>query len=72
MLETGRFGTLAKLAAAEHINAFYVAHILRLTQLAPAIVEVILDGRQPEGVTLRVVMKGKALEWRAQTVTAAL
>jgi hypothetical protein len=33
---------------------------------------VILDGRQTEGVKLRVVMKGVALEWRAQTVTAAL
>jgi len=50
MLETGRFGTLAELAASEKINASYVSRVLRLTLLAPAIVEAILDGRQPEGV----------------------
>ena len=31
MLETGRFATTTELAAAEKINASYVARILRLT-----------------------------------------
>jgi hypothetical protein len=48
MLETGRFRMLAELAAAEKINATYVSRLLRLTPLAPDIVEAILDGRQPE------------------------
>jgi hypothetical protein len=67
MLETGRFGTLAELASAEKINASYVSRILRLTLLAPDIVEAILDGRQPEGLTLPRLMEGVELEWARQT-----
>ena len=44
MLESGRFGTLAELAAAEKINASYVSRVLRLTLLAPVIVEAIVEG----------------------------
>ncbi len=52
MLESGRFATITELAAAEKINASYVSRILRLTLLAPDVVEAILDGRQPEGKRL--------------------
>jgi hypothetical protein len=45
MLESGEYGTLAELAAAERISRSYVCRILRLTLLAPDIVERILDGR---------------------------
>jgi hypothetical protein len=63
MLEDGRFGTLAELAAAEKINASYVSRVLRLTLLAPDMVEAILDGRQPEGMTLPGLMEGVEVEW---------
>ncbi|MCX7381917.1 MAG: hypothetical protein NT133_10990 [Alphaproteobacteria bacterium] len=52
MLETGRFATITELPAAEKINASYGSRILRLALLAPDVVEAILDGRQPEGMTL--------------------
>ena len=39
MLETGRFATITELAAAEKINASYVARILRLTLLTPDLVQ---------------------------------
>ena len=58
MLETGRFSTISELAVAERINASYVSRILWLTLLAPDIVEAILDGRQPEGMTLPGLLKG--------------
>ena len=58
MLETGRFATITELAAAEKINVSYVARMLRLTLLAPDLVEAILDGRQPEGMTLPGVIEG--------------
>jgi hypothetical protein len=45
MLESGAYGTIAELAAAEKINSSYVSRLLRLTLLAPEIVEMILDGR---------------------------
>ncbi len=63
MLESGQFATLAELAAAEKINASYVSRILRLTLLAPDIVEAILEGRQPDGMTLPELMEEVAVEW---------
>lgn len=67
MLETGRFATINELAAVEKINSSYVSRVLRLTLLAPDIVEAILDGRQPEGMTLPRLMERFPVEWRQQT-----
>ena len=50
----------------EKINASYVLRVLRLTLRAPDIVEAILDGRQPEGVTLPVLMDPFPVEWASQ------
>ena len=66
MLETGRYGTIDELAAAEKINSSYVSRLLRLTLLAPDTVEAILDGRQPTGMTLPVLMEPFTVEWGAQ------
>jgi hypothetical protein len=66
MLESGRFATITELAAAEKINSSYVSRVLRLTLLAPDIVEAILDGRQPEGMTLPGLMKPFPVEWNGQ------
>ena len=43
-------------ASAEKINESYVSRVLRLTLLAPDIVEAILDGRQPTEMTLPGLM----------------
>ncbi len=66
MLETGRFATINELAAAEKINSSYVSRVLRLTLLAPDIVEAILDGRQPQGMTLPGLMRQFAVDWGKQ------
>jgi len=66
MMETGRYGTLNELAAAEKINSSYVSRLLRLTLLAPDIVEAILDGRQPVGMTLPRMMEPFTVEWERQ------
>jgi hypothetical protein len=64
LLEEGRFGTLAELADAERINRSYVCRVLRLTLLAPEIVERILDGRPTVG--LPQLMKPFPVEWERQ------
>jgi hypothetical protein len=69
MLDSGRFATINELAAAEKINSSYVSRVLRLTLLAPNIVEAILDGRQPEGVTLPALMEAFPVDWEGQTGT---
>ena len=71
MLESGRFGTINELAAAEKINSSYVSRVLRLTLLAPDIVKAILDGRQPEGMTLPVLMRPFPVEWKKQAPSEA-
>jgi len=43
---------------------------LRLTLLAPDIVEAVLEGRQPEGMTLPGLMEPFPVEWPEQTWTA--
>jgi hypothetical protein len=66
MLEAGRFGTIDELAAAEKINSSYVSRLLRLTLLAPDIVEAILDGRQPDELALARLMELFPTEWTTQ------
>ena len=66
LLETGVYATVEELAAAEKINGSYVSRVLRLTLLAPDIVEAILDGRQPITVQLDAVLKPFPAEWDAQ------
>jgi hypothetical protein len=66
LLETGVYGTIEELARAERINPSYVSRVLRLTLLAPEIVEAVLDGRQPEGLTLADAMAGVPVVWAQQ------
>jgi hypothetical protein len=64
LLEGGRFGTLADLADAERISRSYVCRVLRLTLLAPDIVERILDGRPTAG--LAQFLKPFPVAWERQ------
>ena len=66
MLETGRFATINEIARAEKINSSYVSRVLRLTLLAPATVEAILDGRGDAAPTLAEAMKVFPVEWKLQ------
>ena len=66
LLETGAYGTIEELAGAEKINPSYVSRVLRMTLLAPDIVEAILDGRQPHDLTLAVLMRSLPLRWAEQ------
>lgn len=66
MLESGEFATVAELAEREGIAPSYITRILRVTLLAPNIVEAILDGSQGPGVTLASVLEPFPLEWDEQ------
>ncbi len=57
MLESGEFATIAELAEQEGIAPSYMTRVLRLTLLAPDIVEAILDGKQGPEVTLTRVLE---------------
>ena len=66
MLESGEFATIAELAEREGIAPSYMTRVLRLTLLAPDIVETILDGKQRPLVTLVRVMEPFPVEWNDQ------
>jgi hypothetical protein len=66
MLDTGAYGTLEDLAKAKGIRKTYVSQVLRLTLLAPELVEAILDGRQPVGLQLEGLLAGFPVDWERQ------
>ena len=57
---------IGELATAEKVNDSYVCRILRLTLLAPDVVEAILDGRQPKVLQLKDLMGGISTDWSEQ------
>jgi hypothetical protein len=67
MLENGTHATIAEIAAAEKINESYVGRVLRLTLVAPDIVEAILGGRQPADLQLEDLLRRFPVDWRAQS-----
>ena len=66
LLEKGDFATIEEIAEAENINSSYISRVLRMTLLAPEIVEAILAGTQPAGLTRAKVMKPFPMEWQRQ------
>jgi len=67
MLDSGEFVTIAELAEREGIAPSYMTRVLRLTLLAPGIVEAILEGRQGPEVTLaRLMETSPVVEWAGQ------
>jgi len=66
LLETSVYATVGEIAKAERINTSYVSRVLRLTLLAPDIIETILDGRQPAELTMAALMKPFPVEWHLQ------
>jgi hypothetical protein len=66
MLGSGEFATIAELAEREDIAPSYMTRVLRLTMLAPDIVEAILDGRAGPEVTLARVMEPFPSSWTEQ------
>ncbi len=66
LLDDGRYASISEMAAAEKIERGYLGSLLRLTLLAPGLVEAVLEGRQAEGVTLAVFSKGIRTEWAVQ------
>lgn len=68
MLESGRYATVRDLADAEKINESYLGRTLRLTLLAPMIVESILDGRQHHEMELNQLLRPFPIEWNRQIV----
>ena len=68
MLESGEFASISELAEREGIAFTYMARLMRMSLLAPEIVDAIMDGRQPESVTMTKMMEPFPLDWKEQRI----
>lgn len=66
ILEMGAACSVSDIARLEKLNTSYVSRVLRLTLLAPEIVEAILEGRQSVEMTLPALMQPFPANWKAQ------
>lgn len=66
LLDEGRFASISEMAAEERIERGYLGSLLRLTLLAPDIVEAMLNGRQPKSLQLSQVAEYFSVSWEAQ------
>ncbi|MCA1480974.1 hypothetical protein, partial [Bradyrhizobium sp. NBAIM08] len=72
LLDEGRYSSISEMAAAERIERGYLGTLLRLTLLAPDIVEAALNGLQPKGTALTAMHAPFPLQWSEQRAAAAL
>jgi hypothetical protein len=70
MLDEGQEVSVAGIADSEGINRSYVSRVLRLTLLAPDMIERILDGRSPTG--LPELLKPFPIDWTEQRLRFGL
>jgi len=70
LLEIGRYAEITELARAMGVNSSYVGRLLNLTLLAPDIVETIVSGRDPGGLSLERLYR-LPLAWEEQRRTLA-
>ena len=62
----GMHPPIKALARAEGVHHAYVGKLLRLTLMAPDIVEAVLDGRLPKGVRLEDLVRPLPSAWAEQ------
>lgn len=65
-IASGEVPSLHALSRSTGLNERYVSRILRCALLAPDIVQVIVDGRQPPHLTLDLLLRGIPGSWKEQ------
>jgi hypothetical protein len=66
LLDEGKFGSVSDLAREIGLDVSFAARLLRLTLLAPDIVEAILMGEEPSGLSLTKLTKELPPDWERQ------
>ena len=67
-IESGAVSSVSDLAKDLDMDNSYVARILKLTTLAPDIIEAILNGEEPSGLSLARLIRTFPLGWEQQRV----
>ena len=71
LLEEGRYTSIRELALALGVDNSYLARLLRLSLLAPDLVEGILEGTEPSGLSLQKLFRAP-MEWESQRQKLAM
>jgi len=66
LLDSGVFTSITEIAADEKLSFTYISRVLRLSTLAPDIVEAIMDGHQPRSLLLGDLLDGVPASWKDQ------
>ncbi len=66
LVDSGRYQSVTELAEALGGDRSYVGRIMRLAQLAPDIVEAIVRGEEPSGLSIEKLLKGIPIVWANQ------
>ena len=66
LLDEGRYASISEMAEAKRIERGYLGSLLRMTLLAPHIVEAMLKGQQLVGLGLPQLLAPYPMEWVVQ------
>jgi len=66
LLDEGRVASISDLSKRLKVDHSYVSRLLHLTLLAPDIIEEILNGKEPSGLSLARIHRSFRMEWEEQ------
>jgi len=66
MIETGQAKSNSDLARKLKLDQSYVARTIRMASLAPDVIQAILSGQEPDGLSLRILRREVPLVWDEQ------
>ena len=66
LLEAGKYASIKELADDVGMSQSYVSKLLNFTMLAPGLVEAIVAGNEPDGLSMRRLRQGVPVRWDEQ------
>ena len=66
MLDSGAFTSVTEIAAHEKLSFTYISRVVRLSLLAPDIVDAIMAGHQPPTMMLANLLEDVPVDWQVQ------
>lgn len=66
LLDEGRYISIRQMADDLGVAAPYMSRLIRLTLLAPDIIEAIVNGREPDGMSIERLRQPMSLLWEEQ------
>jgi hypothetical protein len=68
ILESGQVKSISELSRSLEVDGSYVTRILKLTTLAPDIVEAIINSEESDGLSLAKLIRSFPEEWSEQRI----